>query len=214
MLWKHIIGVYDKDMQNELRRATKLTYHHVHLNSYSVMKVNLAAQVMSMSVSKIMQEYGGDEASETAKFVSMIDRFFACMNVRSLSESLRKRKPDLMPYTSLEDPRFKFLLGDFLGYLNEWKNEVESKEGFKKTQKSKMFLSTQTFKGLVMRTHAVAEATQFLLGSGVSFVLTNKFCQDPVEEHFGHRRALGRRNENPTVYQFGYQENKLRQQRS
>ncbi|XP_050412327.1 uncharacterized protein LOC126827139 [Patella vulgata] len=63
ILWKHIVDVYNKDIQNELSRASILTYNHIHLNSYSVMKVNLAAQVMSMSVAKIMEEYGGNEAS-------------------------------------------------------------------------------------------------------------------------------------------------------
>ncbi|KAK6168333.1 hypothetical protein SNE40_020890 [Patella caerulea] len=178
------------------------------------MKVNLAAQVLSRSVGLIIEEYGGEAATETARFIKLVDRFFDCLNVRSLYEGERKRKPDLMPYTSVDDPRFQFLTEDFLGYIRDWKDQVDNRQGFNKTETSKMFLSYQTYKGLVITTKAVVEATKYLIQHGVNFVLTNKFCQDPVEEHFGRHRALGRQSDNPTVYEFGYQEYKLRLQRS
>ena len=44
---------------------------------------------------------------ETAKFCSMFDRFFDCLNTQNASEGKRKRKPDLDPYRSVEDKRFK-----------------------------------------------------------------------------------------------------------
>ena len=46
------------------------------------------------------------------------------------------------------------------------------------------------------------------------FVLTERFNQDVLEEHFGRQRSLSRRNDNPTLNQFGYQANALRIQRS
>ena len=46
------------------------------------------------------------------------------------------------------------------------------------------------------------------------FVLTEKFNQDCVEEYFGRQRGLSRRNDNPTIQQFGYQANTIRMQRS
>lgn len=50
----------------------------------------------------------GDEAtSETEVFARNFDRFFDCMNVRSLTEWKVKRKPDLKPYTSPDDSRLK-----------------------------------------------------------------------------------------------------------
>jgi len=33
-----------------------------------------------------------------------------------------------------------------------------------------------------------------------------------LEEHFGRQRSLGRRSDNPSLYQFGYNENTLRMQ--
>ena len=48
----------------------------------------------------------------------------------------------------------------------------------------------------------------------MKFVLTEKFNQDVVEEYFMRQRSLGRRNDNPDIYQFGYQSNTIRLQRS
>ena len=47
------------------------------------------------------------------------------------------------------------------------------------------------------------EASIHLLQSGVPYVLSQNFCQDPLEEHFGRHRGRGRRSDNPTLYQFG-----------
>jgi hypothetical protein len=68
-----------------------------------------------------------------------------------------------------------------------------------------MFLSVQTFTSLTMMVNSVVALTRFLLSEGFEFVLTERFCQDDVEEYFGYQRAQGRRNDNPTaVVEFGY----------
>ncbi|KAK7481904.1 hypothetical protein BaRGS_00026812 [Batillaria attramentaria] len=77
-----------------------------------------------------------------------------------------------------------------------------------------MFLSQQTFKGMVTTLKAFPEVTRYLLRHGVQYVLSNKFCQDPLEKHFGRQRGLGRRCENPNLWSFAYNENKLRLSRS
>ena len=41
---------------------------------------------------------------------------------------------------------------------------------------------------------------------GVKFLLSEKFSQDPVEEHFGRQRRQGGFNENPNLAEFGRQE--------
>ena len=47
------------------------------------------------------------------------------------------------------------------------------------------------------------EMARFILRQpGVKFLLSERFCQDPVEVFFGHQRAKGGRNDNPTVKQF------------
>lgn len=42
---------------------------------------------------------------ETANFCQMFDRFFGCLNVRSMDECVKKRKPDRRPYKYKDDPR-------------------------------------------------------------------------------------------------------------
>ena len=51
--------------------------------------------------------------------------------------------------------------------------------------------------------HSFVELTKILLAiPGVQYVLSEKFCQDPVESFFGKQRSQGGRNENPNVKQF------------
>ena len=44
---------------------------------------------------------------ETAKFCSMFDWFFNCLNTRNASEGKKKRKPDLDSYRSVEDKQLE-----------------------------------------------------------------------------------------------------------
>ena len=39
----------------------------------------------------------------------------------------------------------------------------------------------------------------YLLTKGLKYVLSEKFCQDDVENYFGKQRAIGRRKDNPNV---------------
>ncbi len=114
---------------------------------------------------------------------------------------------------SCGDTRSHWLEHQFLVYLENWKKSVEGTP-YKGSEKAKMFLSQQTFEGLQITTYSAIEATQFLLQNGLDFVLTNRFNQDVVEEHFGRQRSLGRRSDNPTLWQFGFNENTIRMQRS
>ncbi len=70
------------------------------------MRVSLAAQVLSKTMSVVLTKYGGGEAASTAKFCEMVDAFFDCLNVRSTNEHKRKRKPNLAPYKNVDDDRF------------------------------------------------------------------------------------------------------------
>ena len=64
-------------------------------------------QVLSNSVADALAHYGEADTHETERFVRFMDRFFDMLNTRSLEEGGNKRKPDLNPYRSPDDPRFK-----------------------------------------------------------------------------------------------------------
>ena len=110
--------------------------------------------------------------------------------------------------------RFQFLK-EFLQYLRHWKDSTENRQGnFIQSARAKMFLSWQTYEGFSITVHSAIEVVRFLLEEGMEFVLTERFCQDPVEEYFGKQRQLGRRSDNPDIYQFGYNSNTIRIERS
>eukprot|EP00112_Aurelia_sp_Birch-Aquarium-sp1_P001627 Seg1176.6 transcript_id=Seg1176.6/GoldUCD/mRNA.D3Y31 product="hypothetical protein" protein_id=Seg1176.6/GoldUCD/D3Y31 len=145
----------------------------------------------------------------------MIDSFFDCFNVRSLKEGEFDRKEFLKPYTDVDDHIFQWLEEEFLGYLKSWKESIDQREGeFDGSAKVKIFIAWQTYEGLKLSTYSLVDVTKFLLRSGASYIITNMFCQDPVEEYFGRQRGLGRRCDNPSIWDFGYNANKLRIQRS
>ena len=49
-------------------------------------------QVLSETVSKGLKLTGGEEASETAHFVGMVDKFFDTLNVRNYTHGIYSRK--------------------------------------------------------------------------------------------------------------------------
>lgn len=110
--------------------------------------------------------------------------------------------------------RFGFLM-EFLQYLQSWKESTENREGeFTQNARSRMFLSWQTYEGFQISARSTIECTKFLLSEGMEYVLTERFCQDPVEEYFGKQRQFGRRCDNPDIRTFSYNSNTIRIERS
>ena len=106
--------------------------------------------------------------------------------------------------------RFQFLM-EFLEYLRSWKESTENRPGnYSQNARARMFFSWQTYKGFQLTVQYTIESTKFLLQGGMDYVLTERFCQDPVEEFFGKQRQLGRRSDNPDINQFGYNSNTIR----
>ena len=63
--------------------------------------------MLSESVSNALLYTQGEEASETAKFALMFDKFFDCFNVSHMNSGKHKRKPFSDPYRSKDDFRLK-----------------------------------------------------------------------------------------------------------
>lgn len=49
----------------------------------------------------------------------------------------------------------------------------------------------------------------FTLQEGFDYVLTERFCQDVLEEYFDYQRGMGRRAHNPFLKEFGYNANAI-----
>lgn len=61
-----------------------------------------------------IEHVGGEEATETVKFIRMMDKLFDCLNVTNFSSGKTKRKPFQDPYRpsveNKEDFRLKVCL--------------------------------------------------------------------------------------------------------
>lgn len=214
LLWDHIIDVWKNDHGVELYHS-KLTTDHVNLTPKTRMSVNLAAEVMSSSTAQILATYFPPTHKRTAEYVQLVDRFFDCLNCQHLQEGQHESKPDRNAYKSRDDPRFAFLKDEFLGFFQAWKTSVDNRPGpYTDAHKKTMFLSAQTYTGLQMAVHGFIEATKFLLSNGVKLVLSNRLCQIPVEEHFGRHHGICEKADNPSLYAYGYQDERITIQHS
>ena len=214
ILWSHIAGIFKDDQTCGLHLLPKLSYDHIKFSSYSVMNVKLAAQVLSTTVSKVLPNYGSPDTFATANFCSMIDSFFDIMNISNPYESIQKSKPSLATFRSLDDNRLNWLKTEFLPYFEKWLSSINTRPGNNTlNDRSKMFISWQTYEGIKITVNSAVELITFLLSKGVSYVLTERFCQDPLENYFGHQRQIGSRKDNPSVRDFGYNDNTIRNQK-
>jgi len=64
-------------------------------------------KVLSESVGKALLMTGGDEVTETARFVMMMDKYFDCLNVHNYTHGYRARKLFQLPYRSGNDTRLE-----------------------------------------------------------------------------------------------------------
>lgn len=198
--WSHIVQTVEDDMSRSLGNLPKLKHEHIHLSPQLRMRVKLAAQVLSASTSHAILLKGIPEMTETANFCLMFDRWFDCLNGRYLDEGTKKRKSDLLPYKSVDDPRFDWLEKVFLGWLSEWEAEANSIPGLTGSEKKKLLLSQQTLQGLYITTKSFVNLVRDLLRQeGAQYFLPEKINQDRLEVFFGRlRRSVGD-SDNPSV---------------
>ena len=214
LIWNHITDRFYEDRECGLHLLPKLTYEHIKLTSYSVMNVRLAAQVLSSTVGNVLQYFGPPEAAGTAKFCTIMDEFFDIVNIKNVQDHEDKLKPSLAPFESCDDPRLLWLKEVFLKYFNDWLTSINARPGdFTKNAKANMFISWQTFEGIKITVYSMIELIKYLLSNGVSYILTERFCQDPLENYFGSQRSMGARKDNPPLRDIGYNDNTIRNQK-
>ncbi|KAK3924777.1 Transposable element P transposase [Frankliniella fusca] len=130
LLWKVIVKLYYEFKGDTLREGFKLNAQNVFPNSYSVMRVKYAAQVLSQTVANLLKELKWENTEELIEFIEKMNKFFDVMNGAhsSQSKSTKQLNPDLAPYTDPGDERLKWLLEDFWeNYILHWKNDNDKK---------------------------------------------------------------------------------------
>ena len=68
ILWSHITSLHHQDSACGLKMLNKLTSDPINLTPFSVMRVRLAAQVLSETVGSVLNAFGPAEAEGTANF--------------------------------------------------------------------------------------------------------------------------------------------------
>ena len=89
------------------------------------MRVKLAVQILSNTVSTALKHLMSDEASETAMLCSMMN----CGNVRSTTDHNWKNNDDVKPYQDPDDDRLLWLTEVFLPYFKSWKSSISKRTG-------------------------------------------------------------------------------------
>ena len=69
----------------------------------------MPVQVLSNSVAEALAMENKPHLSETVRFVKTFNKFFDLLNVRSLTEAQIHRNPNVRPYRSVDDDRFKVI---------------------------------------------------------------------------------------------------------
>jgi len=202
--WKTIISLYKSEEVSDLWFCPKLSAMHVFLDSYSVMRVYLAAQVMSRTVAAYIEQHYSPSFSETVKFIRYINDFFDCLNGAHSSEALKTNNDRLAPYTSVDDPRFVFLR-EFLTYLKEWEEEIDQLE-ISDEEKKRRLLSRETLEGIERTVKGFEGFVKYVLPKRKDpkegFIMARIVEQDSLEHYFGDQRMCGGGNRHPTVARF------------
>lgn len=156
------------------------------------MSVKYAAQVFSNSVAdglRYLQEkevQGFQQCDGTIRFTKLANDMFDVLNRKLPYEGVRLGSQD-----------FAVLEGVF-HFLDSWEKEVADGKISKD-----MFLTKSTSEGLRVTLHSTIGLCRYLLSEcGFSYVLTNKFNQDPLERFFGTIRQAGVQNDHPTMPTF------------
>ena len=111
MVWDHITGTYNADLDRDLHQLPKLTVDHIYLNSFSKMKVRLAAQVLSSTVATALRRHHlNGEAEETAKFWSTS---FLTVSTPDQLLSIQESEMSLWHHTAV------LMRNVFLSYLDD-----------------------------------------------------------------------------------------------
>lgn len=231
IVWDTIIDLYNMKKGKMLRKSYKLNAQNVFPDSYSCMRVPLAAAVMSRTVSNDIEQQNWPNTQETVRFIRYVNDWFDCLNGAHTYHGVRKRNERLDPYKLPDDKRFNFLI-DFVKYIDNWKNQaeknpileesiasnatlrgnesqceddplipVEDVDDLDETPAGKMQLSHQTRLGIEITVKSFISCTRFLLSEGCPFVNARVYCQDPLEQYFGKLRSGFGGSSNPNAGQ-------------
>lgn len=180
---------YKIDKSNKKSKALiKITDSHIHPTSFQKMRVKLAVQVFSHSMSSAIRTCAETEqllsktAFDTADFIEFMNNLFDCLNSRSLF-SHNQYNAALNHSGTVKT----FLLEASKYFLN-----------LTKIKKGKIS-QPPCFKGFTQTINAILQFFEEEKSNNIAFLITNRLNQDILENLFSIFRQKGGYNKNPTA---------------
>lgn len=189
--WKDVIDFYLRDKKSAFKMAPKLTDEHIFPNNFQKMRVRLASQSISSTVSAGIYTLASIGASSstainTAEIIEKIDKLFDVFN-----SSQFKAKASRRPF---------FARKEQIDFLNEMKSFFENITFFDSSinvTKKMRFIN-----GWQQNIHALIDIFSDLKEEGITFLLTRNLNQDCLENTFAVLRNRGGNNKLLTPFQF------------
>jgi hypothetical protein len=207
--WQHLTDFYESDRSRSLRLASRLSDSHFSLPMGQKMRVSLAAQVLSHSVSSgirtLVHHHVLEAAAlQTADFVQRVNDLFDMLNSVRLYDKGFKQPICRGSLASQSDQ-----LREFEAFLQSWQFQPRSGRAGRVTMKFKeaWCLSIAALRHL---------CTMLIQEEGFDFVYTRRLTQDHVEVGdmtFSTIKVLFAQNEIPTIYIAEFVQHHSRPQR-
>ena len=191
--WSYIESFFDKDSHQFYRCAPKLTTSHIYPSNFQKMKVNLAVQVLSHTVSSGMNVYmtlGGlpKEAIGTIEFIEKFNNLFDMFN-----SSYTGEKNIYKMVFEGNDFQIKYL-NDMVELIKKLK--IFNEEGRDVTSRFKFQ------KCWLITISGLKKLWERLSAAGFKYLKTKRINSDCLENFFGGIRQQGGNDVNPTPIQF------------
>ena len=187
--WDHINQFFQIDSSTPIRMAPKLTNRHITLPAFANLNVALAVQVLSRTVAAGISSMvrSGElpvEASATSKFALNFDELFDCFNSHALYG--KREVSGAITSTSMH-----------VGFLKEklkWIRTIRCRNRNGKLP---------CLDGWQLSINSVIQLWEDLsVNCGVSFLITSRLNQDPLENLFSVIRSKGGHRSNPDPREF------------
>ncbi|XP_064483041.1 uncharacterized protein LOC135395883 [Ornithodoros turicata] len=188
--WSFIKEFYENTHPARVRLAPKLTRDHLYPTVFKRMRVKLATQVLSDSVSTgiaclIFMGAMSPEAAATSKFLQEIDMLFDTLNSSSVVQGDDRK----MRYALSATSGHKEVLEAAAVRIAGWKFDCDRQP--------------PTVNGWQVTIGAVLGLWDDLKANfDFDFLLTRRLNQDPLENLFGEFRQIHGCNETPNAFQF------------
>lgn len=224
--WEYIKKLNNIQIHEGLHCACKIRDRHIYFHNEK-MKVSLAAQVLSSSVSTALhfleyeiKNYKFEKASSTAKFCKIMNDIFDLLNVRNKFCKTPGRKGITKDLLS----ELKTKIDEYIDYIEklEIDTPVKIKKNVKITEKENSAVNNnQVINKIVRKSVLECESvkteflgfiiclknlfslsTDLIQNNIVKFVLSYKLSQDHVEMFFALIRRMNGFNNNPTTVQY------------